>query len=39
MPGDAIPMRLSTTCVIPHLAAFDDSPRTFPFSSDTAIPF
>ena len=38
IPGEAIPMRLNTTWVIPHFAAFEDSPSTLPFSSDTGIP-
>ena len=38
IPGEAIPIRLRMTWVMPHLAAVDDFPTTFPFSSVRGIP-
>ena len=38
MPGAAIRILETTTCVMACLAAFADSPRRFPFSSVTGMP-
>lgn len=38
MPGAAMRILETTTCVMACLAAFADSPRRFPFSSVTGMP-